>query len=112
MLAFLATAVVALSGLDHWTTYLCLRAPVEGFEVTEANPLAGWLFRELGLVPGLMLDGFVTLGAVAFLIGTPLLSRRVKVALLSGIVLFTTGAVANNLNALAALGLSPLGGSL
>jgi len=112
MLGFLATAVVALSGLDHWTTYLCLRAPINGFEVTEANPLAEWIFEGLGLVPGLMLDGFVTLGAVAFLLGTPLLPRRVKIAALMVIVLFTTAAVANNLDALAALELSPLGVAL
>lgn len=109
MLGFLATAVVALSGIDHWTTYLCLRAPVTGFDVSEANPLAEWLFSHLGLIPGLMLDGFVTLGAVAFLLSTPLLPRRFKVAVLAGIVLFTSAAVSNNLEALAALGLSPLG---
>ncbi len=109
MLGLLATAVVALSGLDHWTTYLCLRAPVEGFDVSEANPLAAWLFHQLGLIPGLMLDGFVTLGAVAFLLSTPLIPRRFKLALLAVIALLTSAAVSNNLDALAALGLSPLG---
>ena len=44
MLALLAVLTLALTAADHWTTYLCLRAPVEGWQVTEANPLASWLF--------------------------------------------------------------------
>ena len=53
MLRLLATLTVLLSLADHWTTYLCLREPVTGWSVTEANPLANWLFDLTGLLPGL-----------------------------------------------------------
>jgi hypothetical protein len=109
MLGFLALVVLITSSIDHWTTYLCLREPVAGFEVIEANPLAAWLFARLGLVPGLALDGAITLAAVAFLLATPRLSHPVKVAVLLGIAAWTAAAVANNLDALAALGIPPLG---
>ena len=33
----LALLTVLVSAADHWTTYLCLRAPVAGWNVTEAN---------------------------------------------------------------------------
>ena len=75
MLQVLALLTVLLSAVDHWTTYLCLRAPHQGWEVTEANPIADWLFSSLGLVPGLLIDSFVTLAAVAFLLGTRRLSK-------------------------------------
>ena len=53
MLRLLALLTLMLSASDHWTTYLCLRRPVDGFDVTEANPLAAWLFDSVGLVEGL-----------------------------------------------------------
>jgi len=56
----LAIATLALSAADHWTTYLCLRSPVLGWQVTEANPISQWLFEAIGLVPGLLLDSAVT----------------------------------------------------
>ena len=66
----LAILTLLLSAADHWTTYLCLRAPVAGWHVAEANPLAEWLFASFGLVPGLLIDSGVTLVAVAFLLST------------------------------------------
>ena len=45
MLRALTGLTLLLTGADHWTTYLCLRLPVEGWEVIEANPLADWLFQ-------------------------------------------------------------------
>ena len=40
----LGILVVLLNLADNATTFLCLRAPVPGFEVSEANPAASWLF--------------------------------------------------------------------
>ena len=61
MLRLLAGFTLLLTGADHWTTYLCLRMPVEGWEVIEANPLADWLFQVMGLVPGPAIDTAITL---------------------------------------------------
>jgi len=105
----LAALILTLSAADHWTTYLCLRAPSNGWEVTEANPLAEWLFGTIGLVPGLMVDSAVTLAAVAFLITTHRFGRHTKLAFF-GLITFTTAvAVVNNLFALSAIGGSVLG---
>ena len=105
----LAFLTLLLSAADHWTTYLCLRAPVAGWEVAEANPLADWLFGYFGLVPGLMIDSRITLGAVAFLLYTTQIPNLAK-GLFFGLVIVGTGvAVFNNFLAIQALGLSPLG---
>ena len=109
MLHFLAALTLLLSAADHWTTYLCLRSPVSGFDVTEANPFSAWLFQSVGLVEGLMIDSLLTVAAIAFLITTPWMPRIAKVAFLVAVVGWTGFAVANNLNAIYLLGLSPLG---
>lgn len=105
----LAGLTLLLSAADHWTTYLCLRAPVSGWQVTEANPLSDWMFAQLGLVPGLLLDSAVTLVAVVFLVSTNRLPEVVKGTFLALVVASTAYAVSNNLDAIARLGLSPLG---
>jgi len=105
----LAIATLALSAADHWTTYLCLRAPVAGWEVTEANPLSDWLFQSIGLVPGLLVDSLVTVSAVIFLLTTRRLPNFVKLAFFSLVVASTGYAVFNNFQAIEALGISPLG---
>ncbi len=105
----LAVLWVLLSAADHWTTYLCLRAPVTGWQVVEANPLASWMFGSFGLVPGLAIDSAITLGVVAFVLTTRFIPEAFKGAFF-GVVIAGTGlAVYNNCRALAALGLSPLG---
>ena len=105
----LALLTLMLSAADHWTTYLCLRAPLDGWEVTEANPLADWLFQSLGLVPGLLIDSAVTLAAVAFLLSTRHISESAKVAFFGLIAAWTGIAVINNLNAISTIGLSLTG---
>jgi Domain of unknown function (DUF5658) len=109
MLGFLLLAALLLSGADHWTTYLCLSRPLDGYAVSEANPLTAWLFQSFGLVPGLVLDAAVTLAAVVLL----MISRRVpyaaKVLFLVALIGSTSVAVANNLEVIAELGISPLG---
>lgn len=105
----LALLTLILSAADHWTTYLCLRSPHDGWEVTEANPLAEWLFQSLGLVPGLLVDSAVTIAAVGFLLSTRYLSDSAKVGLFGLIALWTGVAVVNNLNAISTIGLSITG---
>jgi hypothetical protein len=110
-LQFLALLTLALSAVDHWTTYLCLRSPVAGWTVTEANPISDWLFEGVGLVPGLVIDSVVTVVAVILLLTTSRVPQYAKGAFFSLVVLTTGYAVINNVEALSALGLSPLGSS-
>jgi len=107
MLRALAALCLLLTGADHWTTYLCLKSPISGWEVTEANPMADWLFQSAGLMPGLLIDSLITLGAVFFLLVTAALSRTTKACFLSIIVATTGYAVLNNLRAIEAMGLWP-----
>jgi hypothetical protein len=109
MLALLAGITVLLTAADHWTTYLCLRAPVSGWNVTEANPLAEWLFGSIGLVEGLLMDSAVSAVAIAFLLVTSLVPATLKRVFFGFVVFWTGFAVFNNLQALSALGLSPWG---
>jgi len=111
LLRGLALLTLLLTCADHWTTYLCLRFPVEGWHVSEANPLADWLFGLAGLVPGLVVDSAITIGAISFLLMTARLGPNTKVALLAFISLTTGYAVASNVSAMSALGLSLLGAS-
>ena len=92
-----------------WTTYVCLRLPVAGWDVIEANPIAEWLFEVAGLVPGLALDSLVTVFAIGFLLTTSRFPLHVKLALLTLISLTTGYAVINNMAAISDLGISPLG---
>lgn len=105
----LAGMALLMTAADHWTTWLCLHRPVDNWEVVEANPLAEWLFHSVGLLPGLAIDSFVTLLAVAFLWRTPVFTTRTKCSLLAVILLATGYAVANNAIAISMLGISPLG---
>lgn len=107
----LALLALTASAADHWTTYVCLRAPIDGWEVSEANPLADWLFASFGLVPGLLVDSAVTLAGLGFLLVTGSVPGLVKRTFLALVIFWTTLAVLNNLRAMEALGLSPLGGA-
>ncbi len=111
MLYMLVALTLLLTAADHWTTYLCLRAPVPGWQVSEANPIAAWLFQSLGLVPGILLDSAVTLVAIAFLLGTALVPRAAKQAFFLAVVAWTGWAVVNNVKAILIMGISPLGGA-
>jgi hypothetical protein len=105
----LALLTLLLSAADHWTTYVCLRAPHDGWEVTEANPIAEWLFGSVGLASGLAIDSVVTLAAVGFLITTTRINHTVKSCFFALIAAWTAIAIINNLNAISAIGASVLG---
>jgi len=105
----LVILILLLTAADHWTTYLCLRAPVQGWFVTEANPVADVLFQSAGLVPGLLIDSLITVAALLFLASTPRFSPRMRTVMLSAVAMATSYAVINNLRAIAELGISPFG---
>jgi len=105
----LVLLTLMLTAADHWTTFVCLRRPVDGWSVTEANPISEWLFASLGLVPGLLLDSAVTLVAIAFLLTTDLVPKPAKGLIFAAVAMWTGYAVLNNVQAITALGLSPLG---
>ena len=109
MLRLLAGVTLLLTAADHWTTFLCLEAPAEGWDVTEANPVADYLFSSLGVVPGLVIDSLVTVLAIAYLLTTTRLPLKAKYSFLCLVVVWTSYAVANNLAAISLLGLNPLG---
>ena len=111
MLPMLVGLTLMLTAADHWTTYLCLRTPVAGWQVTEANPLADWLLDSVGLVEGLLVDSVASVAALAFLLTTTLVPAEAKRLFFGFVVAWTGWAVVNNLQALKALGLSPWGGA-
>lgn len=92
----LGVLVVLLNLADNTTTFLCLRAPVPGFEVSEANPAAAWLFGTMGLVPGLVFEMLVTTAAVAFLVATTHVPPRVKLLILIVLAALPAWAAINN----------------
>lgn len=112
MLRVFAITTILLTGADHWTTYLCLHAPIEGWSVAEANPIARWLFGWAGLAAGLIIDSIVTLAAVLFLSATRLFGRNTKIMLLAGITMSTGYAVVHNLGAISRMGLAPWSGGV
>jgi hypothetical protein len=104
-LKILAALALILTALDNWTTYVCLRAPVSGWIVQEANPIGARLFESVGLVPGLSIDLAVTLVAVGFLLRSRKLSQTASACCLSLIAISTAVGVGNNLRAISDLGL-------
>lgn len=92
----LGVLVVLLNLADNTTTFLCLRAPVPGFEMAEANPAAAWLFDSVGLLPGLIFEMVVTTAAIAFLVQTTHIPHRTKLWLLVILAALPAWAVINN----------------
>ena len=103
---FVATTLL-LTCADHVTTYLCLHAPIEGWIVGEANPVAEYMFARVGLGPGLAIDTLLTLTGVFFLAKTQLFGLRYRVATLAVIAASTGFAVVNNIGAISRMGLLP-----
>ncbi len=101
----LGALVILFNLLDNTTTFLCLSTPITGFNVTELNPFARWLFDAIGLLEGLIVEMFITLGAVGFLVHTKRLTPRVRLVLLVILVVLPAWAVVNNLNVMKAIGI-------
>lgn len=105
----LIASIVVLMCVDHLTTWLCLSQPVAGWAVSEANPIAEWIFASAGLVPGLLIDTLVTLAALTFVAATPRFSAPLKTSMLSFVTLVSGYAVTNNMLVIADLGIRPFG---
>jgi len=105
-MAWLISLVFLVSAADHWTTYLCLRAPVSGWVVSEANPITAWMFQHLGLVDGLLVDSLITVCALWVVYRTQRVPSGAKSAFLTAVFVGTGLAVINNLGAIERLGLS------
>ena len=101
----LGAVAVVLNLLDNTTTFLCLRQPIAGFEVFEANPFASWIFQAVGLLEGLVLETVITTGAVAFLVLSSRIPRGLRIALLALLTLLPAWAVANNMQVMYEVGL-------
>ena len=105
MKLLLGLLVVLFNLMDNTTTFLCLRAPVPGFEVIEANPFARWLFDSLGLVEGLLLETVITAGAVCFLVVSQRIPTQVRFSLLLLLAILPAWATVNNLSVMREIGL-------
>ena len=93
----LAALAFLFNAADNLTTYLCLRSPIDGIEIYEANPLAAWGFHLIGLEAGLWIETVLCGAAIAFLLHSPLFSLRARMALLAVLAALPAGAAANNL---------------
>jgi len=91
--------------LDHFTTWLCLRTPIAGWEIHEANPLAAWLFERVGLVEGLAIDTGVTALALVLVAYSARLPRAARLSLLGLLIGTSAFAVANNFDVIQQIGL-------
>jgi hypothetical protein len=105
MLPAFAGLAFLFAMLDHLTTWLCLRSPVPGWEIREANPLAAWLFGHVGLVEGLALDSAVTVFAVLLVARTQRFPQAAKLGLLGMLIATSAFAVANNFDVIQQIGL-------
>ena len=101
----LGSTVLLLNLADNATTFLCLRAPVESFVVFEANPVARWLFAEVGLAEGLALEMILSVVAVVFLVRTTRIQQRAKLVLLGVLAALPAWAVANNMQVMFEVGI-------
>ena len=101
----LGVLVVLFNLMDNATTFLCLRAPVPGHDVVEANPFAAWLFQSMGLVPGLAVETAITTAAVCFLVLNPRIPQKVRLGLLAVLAVLPAWAAYNNLQVMWALGI-------
>jgi len=105
MLRLFAGLALLFALLDHLTTWLCLRAPVPGWDVREANPIAAWLFGQVGLVEGLALDTALTVAAVLLVAQARRVPRAAKLGLLGLLIATSAFAVANNMDVIQQIGL-------
>ena len=77
--------------------------------MSEANPIARWIFVRAGLVPGLLIDTLITVAALTFVAATPRFSPTLKTSMLSFVTLVSFYAVTNNVLVIADLGIGPSG---
>ena len=104
VVAYAIIAVWIVSAGDHYTTWAMLQAPVPGFDVTEANPVARWLFSTFGLVGGLAVDSVFTFLAGLWMYETSMFTEKLKILWCLAVIVGTAYAIHNNVQALYATG--------
>jgi hypothetical protein len=86
---------------DNISTYLALALPaIEGMLITEANPIAAWIFETMGLVKGLIFEFVLSIGILFWLMGVKNIPYKWKVVIFVGILIPTVYAVINNVKIL------------
>ena len=101
----LGALVILFNLMDNVTTFACLRSATPGFNVTEANPAARWLFDSIGLLEGLVVETVITTLAVGFLVFTQRLPVRIRLMFLCFLTVLPAWAAINNLNVMRAVGI-------
>jgi hypothetical protein len=94
-LAFVSLVFV-LSLLDNYTTWVMLHAPVPGWDVVEANPIAAAFFNRFGLEAGLLGDTVITGAACVWGYRTKIATEKTKLLWCSLLSLVSLFAVVNN----------------
>lgn len=90
---------------DNFSTYWALTLPAkEGMLITEANPIAAWIFEAMGLVKGLIFEFVLGIGLIWWLMGVKDIPYRWKVVIFAGILIPTVYAVINNIGVLTSAG--------
>ena len=105
MLHAFAGLALLFALLDHLTTWLCLRMPIPGWEIREANPIAAWLFDRIGLLEGLAIDTGVTALALVLVAYVARMPRAARLSLLGLLIGTSAFAVANNFGVMQQIGL-------
>jgi hypothetical protein len=103
LLVRLSLLVVLLRTLDALTTYTALTSR-SLYQVSEANPLAAWLFSSVGLVPGLVVSEVVGVLACLFLCYTKSFTVPQRAVVLILLCVTPALAVINNLGVLQRMG--------
>ena len=105
MLHAFAGLALLFALLDHLTTWLCLRMPIPGWEIREANPIAAWLFEHVGLIEGLAIDTAVTALALVLVAYVARMPRAARLLVLGLLIASSAFAVANNCDVIQRIGL-------
>jgi hypothetical protein len=102
----LIAVFMAVTLADSYTTWACLRAPISGWEVIEANPASAWLFASLGLVPGLVVDGLGTVLVLGWIGYTKIITPKFKSAFLLLLIAASGWAAYNNYQGMIDMGIA------
>ena len=90
---------------DNISTYFALSLPAkEGLLISEANPIAAWIFEAMGLVKGLIFEFVLSIGLLYWLMGVKTIPYKWKVVIFAGILIPTVYAVINNIGVLTLVG--------
>lgn len=103
----LAALAAVLNFLDNWSTWICLRDPVEvaKWGIVEVNVIAAWTFELMGLGWGLVFEYALTLVALAFIAKTAYLGHRTRLCILGVLCIMAGVATVNNFGVISELGL-------